>query len=185
MPRSALDSRSWSTPPLVSALPFDIRMCPRPRLGTPVIRQFRWLSYIGSDGFMYEAHFGLCAPPFQLSPDPSFYFDSKGHSNALAYLRFKLSGRRLHRCNGDPAQARRRWFVHCFPQLNTDRSRRPDRQHPAGSRRPAALDPGSIRPEFDGDYAKAQLIASLEAFLTPACHARPAGATHCRRTHRT
>lgn len=37
---------------------------------------------------MFESHFGLSAPPFQLSPDPSFYFDSRGHSNALAYLKF-------------------------------------------------------------------------------------------------
>nr|WP_297352091.1 XrtA/PEP-CTERM system-associated ATPase [uncultured Caldimonas sp.] len=37
---------------------------------------------------MYESQFGLEGPPFQLNPDPSFYFDSKGHSNALAYLKF-------------------------------------------------------------------------------------------------
>ncbi len=37
---------------------------------------------------MYESHFGLSGPPFQLNPDPSFYFGSRGHSNALAYLKF-------------------------------------------------------------------------------------------------
>jgi len=37
---------------------------------------------------MYESHFGLSGPPFQLNPDPAFYFDSRGHSNALAYLKF-------------------------------------------------------------------------------------------------
>ena len=37
---------------------------------------------------MYESHFGLSGPPFQLVPDPSFYFGSKGHSNALAFLKF-------------------------------------------------------------------------------------------------
>ena len=37
---------------------------------------------------MYESHFGLSGAPFQLNPDPAFYFDSRGHSNALAYLRF-------------------------------------------------------------------------------------------------
>lgn len=37
---------------------------------------------------MYEAHFGLSGPPFQLNPDPSFYFDSRGHSHALSYLRY-------------------------------------------------------------------------------------------------
>lgn len=37
---------------------------------------------------MYESHFGLSGPPFQLNPDPAFYFDSRGHSSALAYLKF-------------------------------------------------------------------------------------------------
>ncbi len=37
---------------------------------------------------MYESHFGFTGSPFQLNPDPAFYFDSKGHSNALAYLKF-------------------------------------------------------------------------------------------------
>ena len=27
---------------------------------------------------MYESHFGINGPPFQLSPDPNFYFDSQG-----------------------------------------------------------------------------------------------------------
>ena len=37
---------------------------------------------------MFESHFGLSASPFQLSPDPRFFFESSGHKNALAYLRF-------------------------------------------------------------------------------------------------
>lgn len=37
---------------------------------------------------MFESHFGFSAPPFQLNPDPTFYFGSKGHSNALAYLQY-------------------------------------------------------------------------------------------------
>lgn len=37
---------------------------------------------------MYESHFGFSAAPFQLNPDPAFYFESRGHSNALSYLRF-------------------------------------------------------------------------------------------------
>ncbi|HEY1392122.1 MAG TPA: AAA family ATPase, partial [Methylibium sp.] len=39
---------------------------------------------------MYEAQFGLKEPPFQLNPDPAFYFDSRGHGNALAYLKFGI-----------------------------------------------------------------------------------------------
>jgi general secretion pathway protein A len=37
---------------------------------------------------MYEAHFGFSGSPFQLNPDPSFYFNSRGHGSALAYLRY-------------------------------------------------------------------------------------------------
>ena len=37
---------------------------------------------------MYEQFFGLTAPPFQINPDPSFYFESKGHGSAHQYLRF-------------------------------------------------------------------------------------------------
>jgi general secretion pathway protein A len=36
---------------------------------------------------MYEAHFGFSGPPFQLVPDPGFFFGSRGHSNALAFLK--------------------------------------------------------------------------------------------------
>ena len=39
---------------------------------------------------MYENHFGFTSAPFLLNPDPSFYFDSKGHSSALSYLKFGL-----------------------------------------------------------------------------------------------
>lgn len=39
---------------------------------------------------MYEAFYGLKAKPFQLNPDPSFYFDSKQHRRASAYLEYGL-----------------------------------------------------------------------------------------------
>src|SRR6185295_11588254 len=39
---------------------------------------------------MYEAYFGLTGKPFQLNPDPSFYFASRGHSRAFAYLEYGL-----------------------------------------------------------------------------------------------
>ncbi|MET0507937.1 MAG: ATPase, partial [Burkholderiaceae bacterium] len=35
---------------------------------------------------MYETFFGLSGKPFQLNPDPEFYFASKGHKRARAYL---------------------------------------------------------------------------------------------------
>ncbi len=37
---------------------------------------------------MYENYFGFSGSPFNLNPDPAFYFGSRGHSNALSYLKF-------------------------------------------------------------------------------------------------
>jgi len=39
---------------------------------------------------MFEDFYHLSGSPFQLNPDPSFYFASRGHSRALAYLEFGL-----------------------------------------------------------------------------------------------
>lgn len=39
---------------------------------------------------MYEAFYGLTNKPFQLNPDPSFYFGSKQHKRAAAYLDYGL-----------------------------------------------------------------------------------------------
>jgi putative secretion ATPase (PEP-CTERM system associated) len=37
---------------------------------------------------MYEGFYGLTGKPFQLSPDPAFFFGSKGHSSAYSYLKY-------------------------------------------------------------------------------------------------
>lgn len=39
---------------------------------------------------MYEQFYGLTGKPFQLSPDPSFFFGSRGHRRAYAYLQYGL-----------------------------------------------------------------------------------------------
>ena len=40
---------------------------------------------------MYESHFRLTGKPFQLLPDPDFFFGSKGHKRATAYLDYGVS----------------------------------------------------------------------------------------------
>jgi general secretion pathway protein A len=40
---------------------------------------------------MYESFYGLTSKPFQLNPDPSFYFGSKQHRRAKAYLDYGVS----------------------------------------------------------------------------------------------
>lgn len=39
---------------------------------------------------MYEDYFGFTGQPFHLNPDPSFYFESRGHKRAFAYLTYGL-----------------------------------------------------------------------------------------------
>lgn len=40
---------------------------------------------------MYESYYDLHAKPFQLKPDPHFFYGSKGHTRAMAYLEYGLS----------------------------------------------------------------------------------------------
>ena len=40
---------------------------------------------------MYESFYGLTSKPFQLSPDPAFYFNSKQHRRAKAYLEYGVA----------------------------------------------------------------------------------------------
>src|SRR5574343_1021846 len=39
---------------------------------------------------MYESFFGLRSKPFQLNPDPAFYYSSKQHRRAQAYLEYGM-----------------------------------------------------------------------------------------------
>jgi general secretion pathway protein A len=40
---------------------------------------------------MYNDHYGLTGRPFQLTPDPRFYFESATHKKAMAYLGYGLA----------------------------------------------------------------------------------------------
>lgn len=40
---------------------------------------------------MYESYYNLSAKPFQLKPNPDFFYGSKGHRRAMAYLEYGLS----------------------------------------------------------------------------------------------
>lgn len=40
---------------------------------------------------MYTDHYGLNAPPFQLTPDPRYWFESGTHKKAMAYLGYGLA----------------------------------------------------------------------------------------------
>ncbi|MDC8830316.1 XrtA/PEP-CTERM system-associated ATPase [Alteromonas gilva] len=40
---------------------------------------------------MYESYYGFKSKPFQLTPDPAFFFASKLHKRAISYLQYGLS----------------------------------------------------------------------------------------------
>ena len=40
---------------------------------------------------MYEQHYGFTGRPFQLTPDPQFYFESTSHRKAMSYLGYGMS----------------------------------------------------------------------------------------------
>ncbi len=40
---------------------------------------------------MYEQYYGFSGRPFQLTPDPQFYFESTSHKKAMSYLGYGLS----------------------------------------------------------------------------------------------
>ena len=40
---------------------------------------------------MYDSHYGLTGRPFQLTPDPRFWFDTATHKKAMAYLGYGMS----------------------------------------------------------------------------------------------
>jgi general secretion pathway protein A len=39
---------------------------------------------------VYETFFGLTGKPFQLNPDPAFFYGSRGHKRAFAYLQYGM-----------------------------------------------------------------------------------------------
>lgn len=39
---------------------------------------------------MYEAFYGLTAMPFQVNPDPAFFYGGKDHSSAFSYMRYAV-----------------------------------------------------------------------------------------------
>jgi putative secretion ATPase (PEP-CTERM system associated) len=40
---------------------------------------------------MYEKYYGFTSKPFQLKPDPRFFYGSKGHKRAMSYLEYGIS----------------------------------------------------------------------------------------------
>ena len=115
---------------------------------------------------MYEDFYGLTGKPFQLSPDPAFYFGSKGHSSAFAYLKYGVyQGEGFLVITGDIGTGKTTLVRALLNELNTREvvaAQIVSTQLDADDLLRAVATAFGVNVRLDG---KAQLIATIEAFL--------------------
>lgn len=71
---------------------------------------------------MYDDHYGLTGRPFQLTPDPKFWFDTATHRKAMAYLGYGLSqGEGFVVITGDPGAGKTTLMGHLLEQIDAER----------------------------------------------------------------
>lgn len=71
---------------------------------------------------MYDDHYGLSGRPFQLTPDPKFWFDTATHRKAMAYLGYGLSqGEGFVVITGDPGAGKTTLMGHLLSQIDRER----------------------------------------------------------------
>ncbi|KQN26895.1 hypothetical protein ASE86_07015 [Sphingomonas sp. Leaf33] len=71
---------------------------------------------------MYEDHYGLTGRPFQLTPDPRFWFDTATHKKAMAYLGYGLSqGEGFIVITGDIGAGKTTLVGHLTDTIDADR----------------------------------------------------------------
>jgi general secretion pathway protein A len=71
---------------------------------------------------MYEDFYRLSGKPFQLTPDPRFYFDTRTHKKAMAYLTYGLSqGEGFIIITGDVGAGKTTLVGHLFDALDKTR----------------------------------------------------------------
>ncbi len=116
---------------------------------------------------MFEPYYGFSAPPFQLSPDPAFFYASRGHKRAFSYLQYGLyQGEGFITLTGEIGAGKTTLIRNLLRQLDSNKvvaAQLVSTQLDAdGLLRAVATAFGLAVREHD----KARLIAELEAFLT-------------------
>ncbi|WP_109357142.1 XrtA/PEP-CTERM system-associated ATPase [Sphingorhabdus sp. EL138] len=115
---------------------------------------------------MYETFYGLKSRPFQLTPDPHYYFESLTHRKALSYLGYGLAqGEGFIVITGDVGAGKTTLVSHLMATIDRERLT-------AASIVTTALDSKDIvrvaANNFDidtEDMDKAQLLSAFEEFL--------------------
>ncbi len=71
---------------------------------------------------MYDDHYGLSGRPFQLTPDPKFWFDTATHRKAMAYLGYGLSqGEGFVVITGAPGVGKTTLMGHLLGEIDPER----------------------------------------------------------------
>lgn len=71
---------------------------------------------------MYDTHYGLTGKPFQLTPDPAFWFDTSTHRKAMAYLSYGLTeGEGFIAITGDPGAGKTTLLGHVLSTIDPTR----------------------------------------------------------------
>lgn len=71
---------------------------------------------------MYDSHYGLNGRPFQLTPDPEFWFETATHRKAMAYLGYGLSqGEGFIVITGEPGAGKTTLVGHVMGQIDAER----------------------------------------------------------------
>lgn len=71
---------------------------------------------------MYDDHYGLSGRPFQLTPDPKFWYDTASHKKAMAYLGYGLSqGEGFIVITGEPGVGKTTLLGHLIETVDRER----------------------------------------------------------------
>lgn len=115
---------------------------------------------------MYEDRFGLSGSPFRLNPDPKFFFGSRSHNKAMAYLHYGLrQGEGFIVITGEIGAGKSMLIGHLLDQL--DRSNIVAANLPTTNLEPSALVAhvlSAFRIEPSGSGKSAE-IEALEDYL--------------------
>lgn len=120
---------------------------------------------------MYESYYGFSHKPFQLNPDPSFYFGSRQHQRAMAFLDYGLhQNEGFIVITGEIGAGKTTLVRSLLQTLNSDEviaANLVSTQLDADDTLKMVAAAFGVRVN---DMDKAQVLLSLEAFLTSVAH---------------